>query len=402
MKKFTESYQTDKEAVDARTTRFNDLIALTNSLQPPNGETSEKVKKLFHDIKSSENSVTSALKNATLSSDKLDRWQDRIEAYQKAIGTLPPVQVNFADYLVIFQSYYDQHPNDADFSYNHAELQRALQDAEATEETKRKHFDALVNIVGACSKCGKPVYHDKTCYEHYFKTILTPRMTKLNKTHHKLPVKNVEADEILVRYIEFSKDYVTNLETLRELCSEYEASLKRLSEVPKEPEVPEVPEKPKESKKPKEPKKPKEEEEEEEQESSESDDDDSSSSLDPNVVVNDSEEHVDNAKRDREVSLVNMTIDYLLLNFDNQLPEQVKTVLKLLRDGGGSQEALLNLMSSGLECNYDIISTVISTGQAVWNGTFQTFEEAQEFMRRHRESEYINRSIVKRVKKNSD
>lgn len=102
--------------------------------------------------------------------------------------------------------------------------------------------------------------------------------------------------------------------------------------------------------------------------------------------------------RSGSVILVNETCDYLLSRYDEQLPEDAKTCLKLLRDGEGSRKALKDILSNSEATlfAYDVVSTIVATGQVKHNATFATFEEAQEFTEKHPATEYVCRSVVKR------
>lgn len=366
-------------------------------------------------------SALKSLENAAFPpdiSDRLDKWEAKINEYKRlyheVTGTHPeeeeekhkptPGLPDLTAYLDVFERYALQHPTDADFTYDHTEFLRLYR---ANDRAFEKHFATLCGTLKLCKECSDVSTKDNYCQAHYLEHVLEPRMKQLNDKHVQYDKDNLQATEILQEYLDLDDD--APFETLVTLCERYEESLKKHEEDDDEedelsslsssssslesfldgPTTPFTYVQPPEVS-----------ESSLDEEDDDDDDDEVISGFEVEEEEEDNVEPPSSKKRTRSgsVILVNETCDYLLSRYDEQLPEDAKTCLKLLRDGEGSRRALEDIISNAEMTlfAYDVVSTIVATGQVKHNATFETFEEAQAFVEKHPATEYVCRSVVKR------
>lgn len=324
---------------------------------------------------------------------------------------------NLDAYLPVFEAYASSHATDADFTYDHTEFLRKYR---ARDKAFEKHFASLAKTLRLCSECHERAIEGTYCRRHYIDKVIDPEMQELNDRHNHEQPLNDDATAVLQEYLETNDD-TTPLEDLKDICQRYKESLdgpsRRLRAVDENEEEeddsllsssssldefldahlvtpfgriqPPTEDKENVSSSSSSSSSDDEEEEEEEEEDEEEEE----------------EEHVSSVetmsrKRPRDtssLSLVNKTCDHLLSTFDEQLPEGAKTCLKLLRDGDGSRRALEQLLdTSPCQYQFDVVSTIVSSGVVVYNETFGTYEDANEYLNQFAPTEHVCRSIVKR------
>lgn len=302
--------------------------------------------------------------------------------------------------MPVFQAYLEAHPTDADFVYDFTEFSRT-----ETTESVPVLFKRLVDKCELCSACHRPRYRELLCAAHHFDQVISPEMERLNRLHHALSNPPDDLDALLKSYNDLVDDFtsdekvVEHIQRVEDVLKAYETHLKQAEEEEEEDSDDKpVPAPFTRVKQPESLEEDDDEEEEEEEESSSSSSVDEESSSSSASQSEADEKESKKRTRTGELVLVNETLDYVLSQYDEQLPEGAKTCLKLLRDGDGSARALAELLNNDEQVRYEyiVVSTIIATGVVVFNASFATFEEANAYVQQFHMTEYINRSIVKK------
>jgi hypothetical protein len=403
--------------VQKRNTKIEELTQRTQRLR--------KLEALSKQYKACEQYRTLAhkwLENATIPLDCADRlatWEAKLNEYgrlyhdqtsavgeeeeqprqqQQEVEVFPDLE----SHMQVFEEYAQRHPTDANFTFEHTQFLRFYT---AKNMGFEKHFVTLCDMLKLCKECTKPAVTPTTmlCVKHN----VAQRMQQLNARHNRECPDNDAATAILEQYIALDEN--APLERFQDLCQRYEDALNNDDDsdmslsssssslesflgskhVHVNPPTIVVHNDNDND----------DDDDDEEEEEDEEDENDEEEEDEENDDDNDSAEApLKRARVDNDI--VNKTCDYLLANFEEDLPEAAKVCLKLLRDGEGSRNALLQeIEAKGHVQQYDVVSTIISSGLVKHNATFDSFEEAQVYIDKFPASEYICRSVVKRFVK---